>query len=77
VGFGSSCESSGQGDLKHSWDAAQILCELPGLQTAAGAGVWGALLQATLKALEQRSEQEPAQEAPPESFEDLAEESQG
>lgn len=39
--------------------------------------MWGALLHATLKALEQRSEQEPAQEPPPESFEDLAEESQG
>ena len=55
----------------------QILCELPGLQTAQGAAVWGQLLQATLKALEQRSEQDGAHEAPAESLEDIAEESQG
>ena len=55
----------------------QVLCELPALLTAQGAAVWGQLLQATLKALEQRSEQETAQEAPPEALEDIAEESQG
>ena len=55
----------------------QVLCELPALLTAQGAAVWGQLLQATLKALEQRSEQDTAQEAPPESLEDIAEESQG
>ena len=55
----------------------QVLCELPALLTAQGVAVWGQLLQATLKALEQRSEQETAQEAPPEALEDIAEESQG
>ena len=55
----------------------QILCELPGLQTAQGAAVWGQLLQATLKALEQHSEQDGAHEAPAEDLEDTAEESQG
>ena len=62
------------------WRHAQVLCELPGLQTARaadGAPVWGQLLAATLKALEQRAEQESTEEAQPEALEDLAEESQG
>lgn len=59
------------------WHPAQVLCELPALLTAQGAAAWGQLLQATLKALEQRSEQESPQDAPPEALEDIAEESQG
>ncbi len=59
---------------------AQVLCELSGLQTARsadGALIWGQLLAATLKSLEQRGEQESTEEAQPEALEDLAEESQG
>jgi hypothetical protein len=35
---------------------AQVLCELPELQSAAAAATWGQLLAALLKCLEQRGE---------------------
>lgn len=54
-----------------------MLCELPQLQTAEGAALWGQLLSATLKALEQRNlERQNGAADVPDTLEDLAEENQ-
>ncbi len=55
----------------------QVVCELPELQTAQGAPVWGQLLAGLLKGLEQRKlEQENGVGDVPDNLEDLAEENQ-
>lgn len=55
----------------------QVVCELPALQTAEGAAVWGQLLSGLLKVLEQRKlEQENGVGDVPDNLEDLAEENQ-
>ncbi|EIE27359.1 Cse1-domain-containing protein [Coccomyxa subellipsoidea C-169] len=56
----------------------KLVCELPALQTAEGAALWGQLLGGLLKALEQRRlEQENGVGEAPENHEDVAEENQG
>jgi hypothetical protein len=55
----------------------QVVCELPALQTAEGAALWGQLLSGLLKVLEQRKlEQENGVGDVPDNLEDLAEENQ-
>ena len=55
----------------------QVVCELPELQTAQGAPVWGQLLAGLLKGLEQREvELGNGVGDVPDNLEDLAEENQ-